>query len=124
MKIGLDFHGVINQMPKFFSCINKALINDGHEIHIITGGTKKEVEKYCKKNKIVYTILYAMIDTFIKKGKPHLKDKQGRYTFNNVDWNKEKGKYCKQNKIDFHFDDTIDYASHFKTPFFTFRKEN
>ena len=37
MKIGLDFHGVINTSPEFFGLISKLLLDAGHEVHIITG---------------------------------------------------------------------------------------
>lgn len=49
MKIGLDFHGVINKLPLFFAEMNKLFIENGHEIHIITG--KELTEEYIKEIK-------------------------------------------------------------------------
>lgn len=37
MKIGLDFHGVIDADPEFFAVETELLIKAGHEVHIITG---------------------------------------------------------------------------------------
>ena len=38
MKLGLDLHGVITDRPEFFSELSKIFIDNGHEVHIVTGG--------------------------------------------------------------------------------------
>jgi len=42
MKVGLDIHGVVDVRPEFFSELSKLLVSNGHEVHIITGGSVKE----------------------------------------------------------------------------------
>lgn len=36
MKIGLDLDFTISELPQFFAILSKALIAEGHEVHIIT----------------------------------------------------------------------------------------
>ena len=46
VKIGLDFHGVINDNPKYFQKSTAAAVARSREIHVITGGPYDKVAAY------------------------------------------------------------------------------
>jgi len=119
MKIGLDFHGVIDNAPEFFDIITNLLIaNSFHEIHIITGLTKKDVEPLLEKYSIAYTHLYSITDDLLNEGLEHIIDNNGRPCFSGVEWSSAKAVYCKKNKIDIMLDDSDIYGKYFITPYF------
>ncbi|MFW6219685.1 MAG: hypothetical protein ACOC33_02450, partial [bacterium] len=114
MKIGLDIHGVIDHNPELFSRMSKQLIEKGHKVYIITGSMQTvEVEQNLKELGIVYTDFFSISDYLINKGE--------KVTFSNPDnpwfesdvWNRVKAEFCENEGIDFHFDDSIEYAEHF-----------
>ena len=117
MKIGLDYHGLIDQAYPLWSVITCSLLDRGHEVHIITGGRFKDLKEELEKFKIVYSHFFSITEYLEKKGTPYLVHKK-KFTFDNDTWNKAKASYCKKMKIDYHFDDTENYGKHFTTPFF------
>lgn len=44
MRIRLDYHGVIDTYPVYFSQMSKALIEKSHDVHIITGHESVQVK--------------------------------------------------------------------------------
>lgn len=122
MRIGLDYHGLIDQAFPLWSVITKSLVENGHEVHIITGGRFKDLESDLKKYKIKYTHFFSITEHLERSGIPYLVHKD-KYTFDNDTWNKAKAKYCKTHKISYHFDDTETYGKYFTTPFFYIIKQ-
>jgi len=125
MKIGIDYHGVIDAVPEFFAILTQLLIKAGHEVHIITG--TKDSPKFRKKLKslgIKFTHLFSISSYHEKRGtKVWYADKNKNNPWMDADaWNKTKAHYCEQNSIDYHFDDTEKYATYFNTPFLLFKK--
>lgn len=117
MKIGLDYHGVINDSEEFFKIVTKCLVKEGHEIHIITGLTETDFLKVPED--ISYTHFFSITDTLLNKdGVPSKLDKNGRATFPNYDWETAKANYCEKNKIDIMIDDTDKYSNYFTTTHF------
>jgi len=115
MKIGLDYHGVIDVEPEFFSYITGQLITKGNEIHIITGHEEtEEFKDNLKKLGIQWTHFFSItshhklpeIDTEVvyRNGTPWM---------NNEIWNNSKAEYCKTEMIDFLIDDSPVYAKYF-----------
>lgn len=47
LKIGLDFHGVITDNPEYFKVFANEALRRGYEIHVISGGPKATIEKFC-----------------------------------------------------------------------------
>jgi hypothetical protein len=119
MKIGLDFHGVIDAMPEFFSFFTKAMISAGAEVHIITGGATEDDKKLLKEHNIQYTHIFSITDYHKEKGtkttKPH--PKHGFMMVSDEEWDRTKGDYCRREGIDLHIDDTTVYNEYFTTPF-------
>jgi len=119
LKIGLDIHGVIDYNPKFFSHLSKKLIDDGHEVHIITGSMKTpKIEDLLKELKISYTHFFSVADSLIANGETVTFTDPDNPWFESSSWNLAKGKYCESMKIDIHFDDTRAYGDHFKKSVF------
>jgi hypothetical protein len=118
-RIGIDLHGVISDLPEFFSFFTDALINAGAEVHIITGGVSDEDKKLLKDYNIKYTHFFSIIDYHREMGTP-TSGKHPKYGFDMIsdeEWDKTKGEYCRINQIDLHIDDTLIYNNYFTTPF-------
>ena len=54
LKIGLDYHGVVDQHLQYFASFCQFAKQRKHQIHIITGGPKTDVEEYLRNNQIPY----------------------------------------------------------------------
>ena len=121
MKFGFDFHGVIDQHPQVFAVLTKALINDNHEVHIVTGSSMKDAVLNLELYTISYTHIFSITDQLLRYGYTHYYDKFGRPTFAPEFWNEAKGRYCKSMGIDLHFDDTEKYGDFFETDFALFK---
>jgi hypothetical protein len=118
MKIGLDFHGVMDKYPKFFSLLTNALdIVEGTEIHVITGCTEEETKRFLERNTIVWHKIYSITDDFLNKKHRHRIDKFGNPCFAKTKWDKAKAIYCEQNDIDIMLDDSSIYGKYFTTPY-------
>ena len=114
MKIGLDIHGVIDYNSEFFSRLSKKLIEKGHKVYIITGSMRTpEVEQQLKDWGIVYTDFFSISDYLISKGEKVTFSDPNNPWFESEAWNPSKGKFCEKEGIDFHFDDSIEYAKYF-----------
>ncbi len=118
MKLGLDIHGVIDTNPILFSKLSKKVIEEGGEIHIITGTmiTPLKLEKL-KKLGMSWTHLFSISDYHKDIGTPMtFSGKDNPWIDNNL-WDRTKSEYCKENSINFHIDDTNRYGEYFSTPF-------
>jgi hypothetical protein len=122
-KLGLDVHGVIDSMPDIFSFLSQAIINNGGEVHIVTGCRwDKNLEKQLTDFGIKWTHKFSVYD-YLKEsdaeiiGKVQFPDGTIQKKFKNEDWDSVKAKYCKENGIDLHIDDTLIYNDFFSTPF-------
>jgi hypothetical protein len=121
-KIGLDLHGVLTELPHFFSFLTKSLVDAGAEVHIITGGATEEDMEFLKKHDIRYTHYFSIVDYHKSVGTP-TRGKHSKYGFDLISdeiWDKTKGEYCQMHGIDLHIDDTQNYQSFFKSPFCLF----
>lgn len=122
IKIGLDFHGVIDAMPEFFSFFSNAIIKAGGEIHILTGGLTNDDKNILQKYNIKYTKFFSINDYHKEKGTP-VKGIHPKYGFpmvDDIEWDKAKADYCKREGISLHIDDTLAYNDYFTTPFCRF----
>ncbi|MBR2299419.1 MAG: hypothetical protein IJ870_02450 [Alphaproteobacteria bacterium] len=116
MKIGVDYHGVINAQPDFFRRFNELALEKGFELVVLSGGSKKDVETFLLKNKIPYTSVFSILDDFNAKNMVTFYE-DGSFFVPNEIWNKSKAKYCLEHHVDVHIDDSMLYGSYFQTPF-------
>ena len=129
-KIGLDFHGVVDVLPEFFSFLSNAIVSAGGEVHIITGGSwDRDFESQLSSLNIKWTHKFSVYDYMIDsnaeiKGEVSFPDGTIQKKFNNVTWDKVKGDYCLKNNISLHLDDTLIYNDFFSTPFCRFWSHN
>ena len=115
MKIGLDFHGVINVEPEFFAIETDLLIKAGHEIHIITGNEyNKKLRDYLKSHGIQWTHLFSMVTYHKEIGTKITYDAKGDPWMDDVLWNPTKADYCLREEIDFIIDDSDIYFKFFE----------
>jgi len=117
IKIGLDIHGVVDSNIDFFKVLSKLLVDNGHEVHIITGAKIEKELPFLKKNKISYTHLFSITDCHVEKGTKIMWDEKNDPHLDTYLWDKAKAEYCKKHNIDIHFDDSDIYNYFFKTPY-------
>ena len=114
-KYGIDIHGVITKKPVFYAGFTKGLIDQGHEVHIITGVKFTPKLHYkLKEYGILYDHFFSITDfhrimgteiTYTDPDNPHM----------DVDvWNRTKADYCKRHNIDLHIDDSDVYGKYFE----------
>lgn len=113
MKIGIDFHGVIDQFPKIWIPIMTSLIKDGHEVHILTGARQETFQKEMKKIgwDIPHTHFFSVSD-FIQNHYPDqidLTDPDRPLVADKTLWDSIKGHYAKDKQLDAIIDDTPHY---------------
>jgi hypothetical protein len=122
-KISLDIHGVIDSMPELFSFLSESIVNNGGEVHIVTGGRWDEkLEKQLIKLNIKWTHKFSVYDHLKENGaeqngKIQFPDGTVQRKFNDEDWDKVKSDYCREHNISLHIDDTLAYNNYFTTPF-------
>lgn len=122
MKLGLDFHGVLDDEPEVFIKMARAVMKDMGEVHIITGHTNinKEMENrlmdLCNGD-YFWSHIVSINDYLLKDGNSFFIDEHVRPCFDEEKWNRFKGDYCLENDIDLMIDDTLVYRNYFKTLF-------
>lgn len=117
MKLGIDFHGVIDRAPDLFASLTRILRAEGWEIHIITGREAcdellQNLEMFCIK----YQHLFSII-SYHKSIGTHITYKGGDPTQPLIappKWDATKAEYCARVGIDIHVDDSEVYGRYFQ----------
>ena len=116
----LDYHGVVDKDPKFFSKLMRNWQHSGGEVHLVSGlGIKKLLDvayRFQRKHGVVFNQLFSIETKLIALGKPYV-IRKGDYWFDDEDWNSSKGEYCESVGSTLHFDDSPEYEPYFTTPF-------
>jgi len=121
MKFGFDLHGVLDASPEMFAAITKALVKDGHEVHIITGSRdSKDLQNHLKNLNITYTHIFSITTYHEDLGTPMTYDEHGNPHMDAYTWDKTKGDYCYREKMALIFDDSPVYDYFFYTPYARF----
>ena len=123
LKIGLDYHGVIDQKPIYFAKLCHIARKRGHFIYIITGGPIVQVKEYLKDSNIEYDFIFAISDYYQALGE-FKQTNDGRIEIPDEKWNIAKAIFCSHNKIDIHIDDSQEYLQWFTTPFCLYDNKN
>lgn len=123
IKIGLDLHGVMSDLPTTFKFLGESILKNSGEVHIITGTVRSKAQEELKSLGFVkgrhYSTLFCIVDHMVSSGAksrgihPVFKNPE----FDDDAWDKVKGDYCRANNISLHIDDSLAYAEHFTTPF-------
>jgi len=121
LKVGLDLHGVLDAKPKLFGPLSSALVDAGHEVHIITGPEwSKKLENQLYDLEIYFTHFFSIVEYHKNRGTDMRIDEFGHVHLDPYLWDKTKGEYCARVGIDLHFDDSDTYGYFFKTPYARF----
>lgn len=113
IKIGLDIHGTADAFPEFFKELTKLFINAGHEIHIMTGQRREEVEDWLKESGISFTHFFSITDHHEKIGTEMNYGLNGNPWMDEKIWNETKGEYAKRAGIDMMFENSDDFRPFF-----------
>jgi len=122
-KIGLDVHGVIDDIPDFFAFLTDSIVKNGGEVHILTGGSwTQELESQLLRYGIKWTHKFSVYDHLIEVGTKivgeiQFPDGTIQKKFEDGAWDKVKAEYCREHSINLHIDDTLIYNDFFTTPF-------
>lgn len=122
-KIGIDFHGVITALPQNFAVFCHEIRQKNIEVYIISGGPKKDVQKYLKSYGIEYDHIWAIIDYCTNIGVSTFYD-DGTFQVPTEIWDKAKASYCAEQNIKFHIDDSNIYGKYFVTPYCKYHIES
>lgn len=123
MKLGLDLHGVISDLPEVFKFMCESIIKNNGEVHIITGGSRmkalKEMELLGIHASIHYTHFFSLLDYHIENETTVTgwNEKYKNPEFSDKDWDATKAEYCRNHGINLHIDDSMIYNEYFSTPF-------
>ena len=121
MKLGLDFHGVLDENPLFIRMATDH-VRRGDEVHIITG--EEDTPKFREKLEAMgvrYTHLFSISSYHISIGtKVWYKDSENPFMDERI-WNRTKAEYCERMRIDYHIDDSEKYLQYFTTPYLLYR---
>ena len=112
MKVGLDFHGVCDLYPVDIARMSERLKDAGHDIIIITG---QEISKIVPKilglpALIKFDEIFSIVDYHKNLNTKMWLDDKGTWWMDEALWVRTKGDYCNREKIDVHFDDTIEFG--------------
>lgn len=116
LKIGLDYHGVIDQKPEYFAEFCTLAQQHGHYIYVITGGPETKVKEYLAAAHIPYDFIFAILDYYQALGKAGF-DASGNLIVPDELWDMAKADFCRRNQINIHIDDSSEYLHWFSTPF-------
>ena len=117
MKIGFDLHCVLNINPKEFQSLLKELVQDHHEIIVVSGPQISEViEELTNLGFHAGTHYHEVLSvvTYLKhEGIEMWQDEKGTWWANDDDWWQSKARICKQNNINVMVDDHHQYGRYF-----------
>jgi hypothetical protein len=112
MRIGLDFHGVIDRFPDEISILTKRWINLGHQIYIVTGESEITATVKVEALHVPYTHFFSIVDYHKGIGTP-MELRDSGWWMDQETWDRTKGDYATVAGLHFHFEDTLKYAPWF-----------
>ena len=116
LKIGLDYHGVIDTNVKYFADFCTKAKQRNHLVYVVTGGPKVKVDYNLQKNKIPYDMSFAISDYYQAMNKV-IQVNDGKFMIPDNLWNMAKAEFCRRSGINIHIDDSLKYINWFSTPY-------
>jgi hypothetical protein len=114
MKLGIDFHGVVDAHPEIYGPLTQALVEAGHEVHLITGRLESEVTPDLKELGLVWTHYFSITQYHLDLGEVEVWfDDNNEPWMESETWDRTKAEYCEKEGIDLMIDDSPAYASYF-----------
>ena len=113
LKVGIDFHGVIDTFPEKFKQLAYALVKDGAEVHIITGAKRNcSIEEGLARAGIRFTHYFSIVE-YLEANGEYIEWRDGLPYADEDKWNSAKSEYCESLGIDFMIDDSPIYLKTF-----------
>jgi len=112
MKVGLDIHGVIDRYPDKFYRLSKNLVDNGHEVHIVTGQEWVNVRGEVERAGVLYTHHFSIVDHHLNIRTKMTQDAKDTWWMDEGIWLRSKGDYIHRAGIDIHFDDSYEYGQY------------
>lgn len=121
IKLGIDVHGVADTAPHLFSELSRMLVENGHEVHILTGAEQTEALEHELRHvlKLSWTHFFSTT-THHKNTGTQITYIEGNPYMDNKIWNRAKAEYCKKHGVQLHIDDSDVYGKYFQTPYAQF----
>lgn len=120
MKIGIDFHGVIDDDIKLAKAVlTKLMIETLHiAIYVISGPPKVDMEKYLNGygfyQEVHFDEVLSIVDFLKARDVKMWTDEKGRWWASDKDWWSSKAEICEAHNIDIMIDDNERYQQYFK----------
>lgn len=114
MKLGLDYHGVIDKYPEIFGTLSRLVMASGGQVYIITGHrSTPEFALILEQLGIEYTEVLSVVDFSQRHGVEVRYDEKGDPWIDEEIWNSTKADLCKRYNVDLHIDDSEIYGKYF-----------
>jgi hypothetical protein len=114
MRLGLDYHGVIDKYPEHFGPLSRIIMASGGQVYIITGHrATPEFALSLEQLGIEYTEVLSVVDFNQRNGVYVRFDENGNPWIDEELWNSTKADLCKRYDIDLHVDDSEIYGKYF-----------
>ena len=114
MRLGLDFHGIVDKYPELFGTLSRIVMASGGQVYIVTGHrATPEFALSLEQLDIEYTEILSVIDFNQRHGVEVKYDENGNPWINEEIWNSTKADLCKRYNIDLHIDDSEVYGKFF-----------
>jgi hypothetical protein len=113
LKLGLDFHGVIDTFPEMIAEMSRMFVAAGHEVHVVTGLKRDAiVQKGLDDFGIQYTHYFSIVEQLEADGVT-IVWRDGLPYADKIHWDIAKRDYCQKNEIDLMIDDSPVYKDTF-----------
>lgn len=113
LKLGLDFHGVIDTFPEMIAEMSRMFVAAGHEVHVVTGLKRDAiVQKGLDDFGIHYTHYFSIVEQLEADGVT-IVWRDGLPYADKIYWDIAKRDYCQKNQIDLMIDDSPVYKDTF-----------
>jgi hypothetical protein len=113
LKLGLDFHGVIDTFPEMIAEMSRMFVAAGHEVHVVTGLKRDAiVQKGLDDFGIHYTHYFSIVEQLEQDGVTIVWRNSLPYA-DKIYWDIAKRDYCQKNEIDLMIDDSPVYKDTF-----------
>jgi hypothetical protein len=113
LKLGLDFHGVIDTFPEMIAEMSRMFVAAGHEVHVVTGLKRDAiVQKGLNDFGIQYTHYFSIVEQLEQDGVT-IVWRDGLPYADKIYWDIAKRDYCQKNEIDLMIDDSPVYKDTF-----------
>lgn len=116
MRIAFDVHGTLDRSPQMIIILMKMFEGSGHEVFIMSGPPREEIEsELLKINREYFSNfrnIFSIVDFAKSEGVTMHQNENGSWLCDEFYWWASKGLMCMKFDINMIFDNEIKYKSH------------